>query len=189
MQAAMQDDARVSRELVWRDAVMAGDETAWRVWYNEAYEPLQTFVFWRLGRQPAAIDELIQETWLIAVRRIKDFDPRKGSFIDWLRGIAGNVMRNDSRRQQSAQLKLETVADGAVLAGAELKVEAAERSARVASVLSALPENYAAVLRAKYLDQRSVNDIANAWSQSAKAIESLLTRARSAFRERFGEEG
>jgi DNA-directed RNA polymerase specialized sigma24 family protein len=44
------------------------------------------------------------------------------------------------------------------------------------------------VLRAKYLEQRSVNDIALAWQQTAKAIESLLTRARLAFREQFGEE-
>jgi RNA polymerase sigma-70 factor (ECF subfamily) len=170
--------------------VLAGDEAAWRAWYDAAYEPLRAFVFWRLAQQPAAVDEVVQDAWLIAVRRMRDFDPRQGSFLDWLRGIAGNVIKNRSRQRQTAQAAWETLAAGAALAGeAELPLEAAERSARVAAVLSSLPEHYAAVLQAKYFEQRSVSDIAAAWNQTAKAIESLLTRARLAFRDQFGEEG
>lgn len=186
----MQDDARISRELAWRAAVLAGEETAWRAWYDEAYDPLRAFVFWRLARQTAFVDEVVQETWLIAVRRIRDFDPQQASFLDWLRGIAGNVIRNHARQRQNAARDLQTVAENAHRASnVEPQVEATERSARIASALLALPEHYAAVLQAKYLEQRSVSEIAQAWNQTAKGIESLLTRARSAFREQFGEEG
>jgi len=188
-QAGMEDEARIGREQAWRAAVLAGEEAAWRAWYDEAYEPLRAFVFWRLAHQPTGVDEVVQETWLIAVRRMKDFDPRQGSFLDWLRGIAGNVIKNRSRQRQTAQAALERVAAGtARTADAESQLEAAERSARVAAALLALPEHYAAVLQAKYLEQRSVSDIAQAWNQTAKAIESLLTRARLAFREQFGED-
>jgi RNA polymerase sigma-70 factor (ECF subfamily) len=45
-----------------------------------------------------------------------------------------------------------------------------------------LPGRYEAVLRAKYLDQQSVAQIAESWRETPKAIESLLTRAREAFR-------
>jgi DNA-directed RNA polymerase specialized sigma24 family protein len=41
------------------------------------------------------------------------------------------------------------------------------------------------VLQAKYLDGRSVADIAAEWGESLKAVESLLTRARQAFRELY----
>jgi RNA polymerase sigma-70 factor (ECF subfamily) len=41
------------------------------------------------------------------------------------------------------------------------------------------------VLRAKYLEQMSVRVIADAWRETPKAIESLLTRARQAFREAY----
>ena len=185
----MADDARVCREQTWRAAVLAGDEVAWRAWYDEAYEPLRAFVLWRLARQPMGVDEVVQETWLVAVRRMKVFNPRQGSFLDWLRGIAGNVIRNRSRQRQTAQAAFETVAAcTAVATDTESPIEAAERSARVAAALLALPEHYAAVLRAKYLEQRSVGDIARAWNQTAKAVESLLTRARVAFREQFGED-
>ena len=42
-----------------------------------------------------------------------------------------------------------------------------------------------AVLRAKYLEGRSVADIADERCESSKAIESLLTRARQAFRQAY----
>jgi RNA polymerase sigma-70 factor (ECF subfamily) len=185
----MQDEARVGRELALRAAVLAGDEAAWRAWYDAAYEPLRAFVGWRLARQGATVDEVVQETWLIAVRRIGDFDPRHGAFLDWLRGIAGNVIRNRSRQRPAAQADWQSLADAATCRDAPSPLEVAERSARVAAALSSLPEHYAAVLQAKYLEQRSVSDIAAAWNQTAKAIESLLTRARLAFREQFGDEG
>ncbi len=183
----MQDDARVRRECACRAAVLAGEEAAWHVWYDEAYEPLRAFVFWRLGRQSAGVEEVVQETWLIAVRRIKDFNPRHGTFLDWLRGIAGNVMRNRLRERPTASLPLESVVDGMML-NSQSQNDVADRSERVAAALSALPEQYAAVLTAKYFEQRSVSEIAQAWNQTVKATESLLTRARSAFREAFGEE-
>src|SRR5262249_4884923 len=60
--------------------------------------------------------------------------------------------------------------------------DALERSAWIARTLDALPERQEAVLRAKYLEQMSVAQIAGAWGESEKAIESLLTQARAAFR-------
>jgi DNA-directed RNA polymerase specialized sigma24 family protein len=44
------------------------------------------------------------------------------------------------------------------------------------------------VLRAKYVDQKSVAEIAREQGENSKAIESLLTRARCAFRDAFGPE-
>jgi RNA polymerase sigma-70 factor (ECF subfamily) len=58
----------------------------------------------------------------------------------------------------------------------------------VARALGELAPNHEAVLRAKYLEQLSVDEIAAAWGQSAKAIESLLSRARAAFRAAYPAE-
>ncbi len=51
--------------------------------------------------------------------------------------------------------------------------------------MNAYPERYEAVLRAKYLDQQSVAAIAETWNETPKAVESLLTRAREAFRQAY----
>lgn len=181
----MTDDDRVRRELARRTAVLAGDESAWRAWYDEAYEPLRTVVFWRIGRE--GVDEVVQETWLIAVKKIRGFDPRQGAFFDWLRGIAFNVIRNHLRARPVTSLPFELLTEKSALDVVSVH-DATDRAARVAEALSALPDQYAAVLKAKYLEQQSVSDIAQEWNQTAKAIESLLTRARIAFRAQFGME-
>jgi RNA polymerase sigma-70 factor (ECF subfamily) len=48
-----------------------------------------------------------------------------------------------------------------------------------------LPPHYEQVLRAKYLDAMSVQAIADESGDSPKSVESLLTRARQAFREAY----
>jgi RNA polymerase sigma factor (sigma-70 family) len=58
-----------------------------------------------------------------------------------------------------------------------------EQAERIARALDALPERYERVLRGKYLEQRSVAELAAEAGESAKAVESLLTRARQAFRD------
>lgn len=182
----MSDAARQHREEALRRAVLAGDELAWRTWYDETYDPVRRFVTWRLRGRPDVCDEVLQETWLATVKRIRDFDPRRGAFVDWVRGIAINVLQNHGRKLQSqaTQPLLVDVARQPDPATSD----AAARSERIVEVLQFLPGRYAAVLREKYLEQRSVAEIAATWNESTKAIESLLTRARQAFRDAFGLE-
>ena len=71
----------------------------------------------------------------------------------------------------------------AVLAGDERAWQILYEESFVA--LADLPANYEAVLRGKYLDDLRVDEIAAAWHTTPKAIESLLTRARQAFRDAF----
>ena len=55
----------------------------------------------------------------------------------------------------------------------------------VNATMSQLPQHYREALEATYVSRRSVREIAAARSASEKSIESLLTRARQAFRETF----
>jgi RNA polymerase sigma-70 factor (ECF subfamily) len=182
----MEPENRVYREEMLRRAVLAGDEDAWRVWYLEVFDELDRFVFWRCGGRRHEADEVVQETWLTAVRQIRSFRPRQGSFLAWLRGIAANVRRNQVRAAQR-QSQRETHAAGPLYDGAEAKQMTHEhdQSERIAATLDGLLERQESVLRAKYFDGLSVAEIAEAWKESPKAIESLLSRARDAFRERF----
>lgn len=175
---------RVGRERALRSAVLAGDERAWQEWYHESFQGLYAYVAWRCAGLRDLTDEVVQDTWLVAVRRIRRFDPEAGSFKAWLRGIAANVLRNHLRRRRRAAnhtLPLSgpyPAPDSAAQAIAER-----ERAERIARALAGLPERYETVLRAKYLDQQTVAQIAAAQGETPKTIESLLTRARQAFRE------
>ena len=171
---------RIQQEIRLRDAVAAGDEAAWRALYDGACANLWAYVTWRCAGLRDSAEEVTQETWLAAVRRIGDFDPRKASFQSWLRGIAAHVLQNHFRMCRRRPIQ--------ALSGQELAPDdraQCEQAESIARALAELPPRSEAVLRAKYLDLRSVEQIAAEWDQTPKAIESLLTRSRQAFRSAY----
>ncbi len=182
----MHPENRVHREEMLRRAVLAGDENAWRVWCLEVFDELDRFIIWRCGGRRNEADEIVQETWLTAVRQIRSFQPQQGSFLAWLRGIAANVRRNHLRSARRLSQR-ESTTDGKYCdaARSEPVADDQERNEQITAALDGLLERQESVLRAKYFDGLSVADIAAAWNESPKAIESLLSRARDAFRERF----
>src|SRR5438094_308109 len=128
------------RQSEWalRQAVLAGDERAWLALYDGAFEPLHAYIVWRCGGRADLADDLLQETWMIDVRRLARFDPDKGTFLQWLRGIAANLLRNHFRRRRLATgqelpdrpAEFESGADGI------------DRAERIAAVLAELPAPY-----------------------------------------------
>lgn len=179
----MEPSDRVWRERGLRSAVLAGDEKAWAVLYAEAFDGLRAYVRWRCAGLGDLADDVVQETWLVAVRCVRAFDPARGSFAGWLRGIAANVLRNHLRRHERPNGTLSP--ESATAATAESDLERREEAERLARALAELPGHYEALLQAKYLDGLGVAEIAAAQGTTAKAVESLLTRARQALREAY----
>jgi len=174
---------RHERDRLLRKAVLRGDQDAWQIWINETFDDLYRYVQWRCGGSKNMADEVVQEAWLTAARRLRKFDPAKGGFLSWMRGIAANVIRNQRRRDkrtESLNSDEIPIIDPDALADQE-------RANRITTALCELPERHEAVLRAKYLEGHTVNEIAQLWNESPKAIESLLTRARQGFRDAFGQ--
>ncbi len=176
---------RIRQDSLLRHAVLAGDERAWQTWYDATYEDLYRYVHWRSGGRRDWTDEVVQETWLSAIRRLRKFDPQRGSFLAWVRGIAANVLRNHLRRQAADRslgpLGDEPSTDGSPEGEAMLR----ERAGRIAATLAAMPSQYEAVLRAKYLEEAPVGQIADSRGQTVKAVESMLSRARRSFRHEY----
>jgi RNA polymerase sigma-70 factor (ECF subfamily) len=184
---------RVQRDDLLRGAVLGGDENAWRTWYQETFDDLYRYVRWRCGGRRDWADEIVQETWLTAVRRMRRFNPRQGCFLAWLRGIAANLLRNDLRKRRKSA-KFQQSADGQIRESgrseprqADRQEEQLQREERVAAALDALSQREEAVLRAKYLDGLSVAQIAADRGETPKTVESLLSRARQAFRDVYRE--
>jgi RNA polymerase sigma-70 factor (ECF subfamily) len=175
---------RVWRERGLRDAALAGDGAAWCALYEGAFAGLDAYALWRCGGLRDRADDVVQDTWLTAVRRLRVFEPERGDFPSWLRGIAANLLRNLFRRERRRGpiQSLNGAASPAVDGTADR-----ERAERVAVALASLPDHYEAALRAKYLDGRAVADIAADTGATEKAVESLLTRARQAFREAYAQ--
>lgn len=156
-------------------------------------EPLYEFVHWRLGPDRAAADDLVQDTFVVALRRLEDFDAR-ASLHTWLCGIARNKIRELRRRRGRAVPRPidDVLADSdedidRILAEVERTELPEQILARretqelVGAALSSLPPEYKAALLAKYVEELSVDEIAARSGRTTKAAESLLGRARTAF--------
>jgi RNA polymerase sigma-70 factor (ECF subfamily) len=167
------------REL--RAAVLDGSAAAWRTLFDRHFGPLYGYVLRRAGRDRAWAEDVTQETWLLAARDLRRFQPAQATFAAWLRGIAENQLRNQRRRE--ARRRSEGLDGNESGDGAELRAHDLREG--IAVTFAALPENYQNVLRAKYEDQLPIAEIAAEWGATSKSIESLLGRARAAFREMY----
>lgn len=190
----MRPAERADRELLLRDRALAGDARASEELLEPHLDALYDFIHWRVGSDRALAEDVVQETMLVAVDRLASFDGRS-SFHTWLCGIARNKLRAHRRKRRAvpvADLLLETDDEiDAILARIDSEplpdevLERAETQELVGAALSSLPADYREALVGKYVEGRSVRELARRRDGSEKAAESLLGRARLAFGEVF----
>lgn len=177
-------------DLALRDRVLSGDREAAAGLFRRHLQALFEFVHWRVGRDRAAAEDVVQDTFVVALQRLESFDGRS-SLHTWLCGIAKNRIRM-ARRKRAPLAMADVLADAdpevfdvlAELESGELPEWALEREetrALVGATLSSLPPDYREALLQKYVEGLSVNDMAARAGKSPKATESRLTRARVAF--------
>ena len=165
---------------------------------DASLEPLFRFCLYRVGKNRHLCEEVVQETIVRGIAELKQYQPDRsgGSLFPWLMGLALNEIRRTQSREPDAKIletmwnrmddELRTIfgrLESAPLATYVLARE--ETHEMVNATMSQLPQHCRVALEAKYVAQRSVKDIAQDQATSEKAIESLLTRARQAFRETF----
>lgn len=167
-------------------AVAAGDRKAVET-LCEGYLPrLHGYVFQRSGLAYEAALEVAQETILAALRSAQFFRGESGLHT-WLCAIARRKVADHYRRVYRRPLSLDRLAaEGlALIDERPLPEELAEREETAAAVHAALwrlPADQRDAVFLKYLDDRSVAEIAAEMGRSEKAVESLLSRGRANLR-------
>lgn len=174
--------AEEERDLVNR--MRAGDEEAFQTFADHYVPALYRFAVARLTDQQELAREAVQATICKFIEKLDTFRGEAALFT-WLCVFCRNEVAGHFRRHQPASL------DGAHLVATSRDPEAAamanETGSRVHDVLDHLPPRYASVLEWKYAEGASVREIARRLSVGEKAAESLLTRARIAFRSMYEE--
>ncbi|MEZ5332860.1 MAG: sigma-70 family RNA polymerase sigma factor [Thermoanaerobaculia bacterium] len=167
--------------------MLDGDEAAFELFAQRYSRPLWRFAMSRLEGDRERASELAQTAITKALARIESYRG-EASLLTWLCACCRNEIlmhfRSRGRRPEHVQLD-ETILDGAATSsppGAEAALLMRERALRVHMVLDSLPGDYARVLEWKYVDKLAVRSIASRLGRSEKSVESLLTRARAAFR-------
>ena len=177
------------RDLVLR--VQSGDEPALAEFFDRYFDALYRFVYHRVGRNHHDAEDLAQEVFLAAVKDIGTYAGTSNLF-GWLAGIARRRLSRFYRRKKRGRLEMALEEADAHLQDSIEKIasadlpddvcESKEVQELVDAVLSGLPPRYGRILRMKYADGLSVDDIARREQASFKAIESALTRARECFK-------
>jgi RNA polymerase sigma-70 factor (ECF subfamily) len=88
---------------------VAGDKEAFSALVEREGPRARAYVACRLG-DPEAAEDLAQEAFVAAYRKLADFDPQS-EFWPWLRGIAHNLVMNERRKLSRRQIALEGLLD------------------------------------------------------------------------------
>jgi RNA polymerase sigma-70 factor, ECF subfamily len=146
--------------------------------FDRALPEVYHYLLHRCHQQPTA-EDLTSETFLAAVDAI-----RRGAVAlptaAWLIGIARHKLVDHWRRaeRESRQLGLLAV-EGSV------EFDEPIEPGRAVAVLAELNAMQRAALTLRHVDGLSVPDVAKVLGRSVHATETLLVRARAAFRSRY----
>lgn len=177
-------------------AAQDGDKVAIARFYDAHVDGLYTFVFYRVGRDAALAEDVVQETFTLALTKRDAYDPARGSIASWLTVLSRNVIRDHLRAHrrsdelQATWERIDTTLAQTFAAMAERPLpgevlERAETRDLVHMAVANLPEQYRTALTRKYVDGESLETLARELGISVDATKSLLARARRAFRDTF----
>ncbi|MPZ18865.1 MAG: sigma-70 family RNA polymerase sigma factor [Luteitalea sp.] len=182
------DDRALARRM------LAGDESAFDEFFDGHFPRLYRFVVNRVRDEDAA-EDIVQVALVTGLRKLSTWRGEAALFT-WFCTLCRHEIGAYYRRQgrPSAVRLIDDVPE--IRASLEaLAARAADRpdvtldrhelARLVRLTLDYLPARYGDVLEWKYIEGLAVADIAERLRSTPKAAESLLTRARAAFREGF----
>lgn len=163
--------------------VLAGNEAAFDEFYRHYVPTLFRYIYYSFNGNREDAEDILQETVLAAVRSLHRFRGQS-SLHTWLHAIARHKISDQIRKRQRAdshQSDEEYHEPELREPGAQPDDLVSQRGV-IEAALSALPQDHREVLLGKYLEGFSVRELAYIMGRSEKSVESLLTRARAAFR-------
>jgi len=181
--------ANADLELAQR--ILAGDASAMETFYQRYFSRLYRFVYYQVGGSHDDAQDVLQDALIAAIKSLSSYRG-DSSLYSWLCGVAWNKAADFRRREyRMAQVEQRTIKDMVESKGLDTSPSPdhallrEENKERVQETLMSLPEHYRQVLVLKYAEGLPVEDIAQIMRRTFKSTESLLTRARSAFRESY----
>jgi RNA polymerase sigma-70 factor (ECF subfamily) len=184
-------DAREERRLVQR--MLAGDDDALDAFCHRFFQPLYRFALMRTGGDADLAEDVVQQTLCRAIDRAGTWRG-EAQLLTWLCAICRREIAMHFRRLQRAPVQVELTEDLPEVRAAleslltdeadpERRAARSEIRALVHVALDRLPTHYGQALEWKYLEEATMEDIAERLGSTSKAVESLLTRARHAYRD------
>jgi RNA polymerase sigma-70 factor (ECF subfamily) len=173
-----------------------GDKETVRLWFIEYADQLYSLILHKVGKDENLACDIVQQTFVEALSKIKEYEPARGTMLSWLSCLSKNYtkkMLREKQRHLSYQQDnystngelLETCTKITTQPLPEHIIERQETAELVRTTLTQLPDWYRKVLRQYYYQQKSIEEISNSEGKSAVALRILLYRARKAFKKQL----
>jgi len=167
------------------------------------YDSLQHHIARRISgdlEHLVAADDILHQAMVQAAQGIRKYEPRhEGAFLSWLKTIANNLIRDAQRKKRrerrapaldghgqgsSWAAMVESIADEG--STASVKTQQHDNARRLRAAVAALPDEYRQVIERYYLQDQSLDEIAQAMGGTKGSIRAMCYRARKRLRELMG---
>ena len=187
----------MNRDKTLVDQLLAGDEEAFESFFQAYFPRLFRFALVRLSHDPDAAEEVVQATLTRVIQKLGTYRG-EASLFTWLCTFCRHEISAFYKRSNRIPKQIDLIEElPEIRAALESLVDSdnqqpdealrrKEIGRLVRVTLDHLPPHYGDALEWKYIKGYSVKEIASMMTISSKAAESLLTRARQAFRDAFG---
>ena len=168
----------------WTRLLADGDDGAWRWFHARYYVTLLRYAAHRSGDSSAA-SEIVQQAYLRIARHAKPFT-EDSNFSNWLLCIVRCVAADHSRSTARRSLLAEKFAHWRAARSepdADWPASAKQNAALASEALAKLPDADAELLRRKYCEGNTTDELATELATTPKAIEHRLARLRGQLRE------
>jgi RNA polymerase sigma-70 factor, ECF subfamily len=163
--------------------VQAGQVEAYAPLLRRHLSSLRAFVALKLP-VPHLADEVSHETFVVAYRRIAEFDTAQ-PFRPWLRAIAWNLVRKELLRFAREQVNLSRFkqAQIAELAQAVKRGPQRDEAIYLEECVAELPENLRRLIEERYRRGLSPDELAELFGRTSEWVRVTLFRLRKQLRE------
>lgn len=188
MQAAVTSEQNLVR------AMLSGNERAFTEFFDTYFPRLYRFALPRLKNDAEAAKEVVQATLIKAIRNLSGYRG-DAALMTWVAQICRHQIVDHLRAHERRTSHVVLLEDSEEMSAAYAAIQApagddpvhvyssAETRRLVQSVLDSLPARYGDVLEWKYVEGQSVEEIGARLGIGHTAAQSLLARARTAFRD------
>ncbi len=177
------------------DKMLAGDRQSFDEFFEELVPRLYRFASQRLNEDVDTLRDLVQSTICTAIDQLDSYRGEAALF-SWICGICRYEILAHYRRRTVTSFHIELTEDSDEIRGAleslsgtpglpDENLQRKEVASLVHRALDHLPGRYGRALEWKYGEGLSVKEIAARLEIGPKAAESVLSRARVAFRDAF----
>lgn len=165
--------------------ITSGDRDAVHALFDRFSTWTYRFAYHHLGRNAADAEDLCSDILMTAIGSITTFDVTRGSLDAWMLGIARHRLSRFCRRHHLDLPFIPEVVETDLSLDKGSVKELEDRVLMQDAVnrgIACLPERQARALIGKYVEGYSTEELARLLATTPAAVESLLVRARNAFR-------